>query len=260
MNFVIVTQGDLLYTPVFFSEFFSSSCKGSCKGIIVQEALGNKSYPALIKRMYSFYGLFYFLKQGFNFCFKKIQAKLYEKSISSKVISISNVAGHYGIPTLPCESVNTNEFKQWIKDNNIDLIISIAASEVFGKEILELPTYGCINFHNAPLPNYRGMLPNFWQMYHDEDYSVLTVHTMTEDLDRGKIIYQQKTKIKAEYSLEDLIFVTKRKSADVLARILKQFDEHNIEYKVMPEETGSYFTFPGREDVREFRSKGKRLL
>lgn len=260
MNFIIVTQGDILYTPVFFEEFFSKEYAEECKGVMVQDALGNKSFLGLLKRMYSFYGFVDFTKQGIRYVLSKLWAKFYDRNLTTEAVSIENIVKKHNIPVLPFESVNTEDFKRYIKDHDVDLVVSIAASEIFKKEILDLPKFGCINFHNAPLPDYRGMLPNFWQMYNDEDCSVLTVHTMTEDLDRGEIIYQQETRIQPEYSLEDLIFLTKRKSAEALVEVLEAFRESEVNYKPMPEREGSYFTFPEREDVVAFKSNGKTLF
>lgn len=259
VNFIIVTQGDILYTPIFFEEFLGKGYEGNCKGVAIQDALGNNIFE-LIKRMHAFYGTKDFIRQGLKFVSKRAKAKLYGLGIYDQPVSIANFASHFDIPVLPFKSVNTPAFKKWVKKNNIDLIVSIAASELFDEEILQIPSLGCINFHNAPLPNYRGMLPNFWQMYHDEEYSVLTVHTMTEELDKGEIIYQGKTEIKSEYSLEDLIFLTKKKSAGVMVKLLNQFREKEVNYRSMPDEEGSYFTFPDREAVRKFKDKGYTLL
>ncbi|NGP75950.1 formyl transferase [Balneolaceae bacterium YR4-1] len=260
MKFIIVTQGDILYTPIFFREFFAADYAGTCKGVMVQEPLGNKSMWGLIKRMLAFYGPLDFMRQGFTYVYKKLRAKGYEWNLIREPVSIENMARHHNVPVLSFTSVNNGEFKQWVRDQEIDLIVSIAASELFDEEVLELPTHGCINFHNAPLPHYRGMLPNFWQMHHGEEFSVLTVHTMTEALDKGEIVYQQKTPIKSGYSLEDLIRLTKKKSAGALVEVLRQFHEKEVSYAPMPDEEGSYYTFPGRSDVREFKSKGKRLF
>jgi|AntRauTorckE6833_2_1112554.scaffolds.fasta_scaffold01104_9 methionyl-tRNA formyltransferase len=260
MNFIIITQKDILYTPIFFEKFFKSKYPGTCKGTIIQKAFGDQSYIDLIKRMYNFYGFKDFLKQGIKYIRKTFLAALYEKELYKKALSIENISHKFGIPVLPFDSVNSKEFKNWVKEQEIELIVSIAASEIFDEEILALPEKECINFHNAPLPDYRGMLPNFWQMHYDEPYSVLTVHTMTKSVDKGKIIYQQKTKIKAEYSLEDLILLTKKKSANALVEVLRQFKQGEVTYKPMSNVKGTYFTFPDRDDVKKFKSKGKQLL
>ena len=40
-----------------------------------------------------------------------------------------------------------------------DIIITCAYGQIIPKEILDYPTYGCINFHGSLLPKLRGGLP-----------------------------------------------------------------------------------------------------
>jgi len=47
-----------------------------------------------------------------------------------------------------------------------DVIFSVSAPQILKKNLIKLPNWGCINVHTAKLPEYRGMVPNFWAMYH----------------------------------------------------------------------------------------------
>lgn len=264
MRIVIVTQEDPFYIPIFFKEFFNLYNKKEneieIKGVMIQEALGDNSIFRLAKRMYNFYGFIDFIKQSYKYAVSKFKDILYSIGILKSNFSVEYFAKNNDINLLSYTDVNSNKFIQFINDKDIDLIVSVSASQIFNSQILDLPTYGCINLHNAPLPKYRGMLPNFWQMYHDEDYSVLTIHEMVEELDQGRIIYQKKTKIKEWMSLDDLIKVTKANSAQALWKVLEDFENRIVKYQQMPEIEGSYFSFPTRKDVQEFKSKGKKLL
>lgn len=260
MNFVIVTQSDLFFTPAFFRAFFAADYHGTCKGVVVQPTLNNASTFALARRMHAFYGTRDFLREGLRHAWLTLKAKLYEWNLSAEPVSIENHARAHGVPVLPFESVNGKDFKKWLKEHNIDLVVSIAASELFDEELLELPPMGCINFHNAPLPRYRGMLPNFWQMYHGEEVSTLTVHEMSPELDRGMIIYRQETPIREEQSFYDLAAITKRRSAEALTEVLEMYETGRVEKRPMPAEESSYFSFPGREEVKEFKRKGGKLI
>ena len=35
------------------------------------------------------------------------------------------------------------------------------------------------------------MLPNFWQKLNDEIYSAITIHKISEKIDKGEILYQK---------------------------------------------------------------------
>jgi methionyl-tRNA formyltransferase len=161
---------------------------------------------------------------------------------------------------LPFDDMNGEQAPDFVRREAIDLVVSVSASQIFKRPILEAPRIGCINLHNAPLPHYRGMLPNFWQMYHGEDESVLTIHEMVEDLDKGDILTQAGTTIEPDDSLDEVIRRTKHRSAEVLAETLEEVRTATARLSPLPAVEGSYFTWPTREQAREFRRRGKRLL
>lgn len=262
MNILLVTQEDPFYIPLFFKRFvhlYQNQNIINIAGIVIQESLGN-SKKDLAKRMYEFYGARNFFRQGLRYAARILQEKSYTLGLTKMAHTISYYASLAKIPVLDFKSLNSRQAIDFVRENEIDLIVSVAASEIFKNEILTTPPLGCINLHNAPLPNYRGMLPNFWQMFHNESHSVLTIHTMTEKLDKGQIVYQLKTEIKPEYSFDDLAKVTKVRSADALWKVLKKYDEGSVKPVDMPDAKGSYFTFPNRDDVKKFKEMGKKLI
>jgi len=119
---------------------------------------------------------------------------------------------------------------------------------------------GCINIHTARLPQYRGMMPNFWNLYHDERTSAITIHTMDVDIDRGEILMQKEFEIDPRESLDQLIKRTKRLGAACMLECLEGIARRGFEPVDPPDVEPSYFSFPTREHVREFRRKGYRLL
>jgi methionyl-tRNA formyltransferase len=83
---------------------------------------------------------------------------------------------------------------------------------------------------------------------------------MVEDLDEGDILAQEGTPIEPGMSLDELIRATKRRSAEVLYRTLGEVMRGEASYIPLPDEEGSYFSWPTREQAKEFRRRGKRLL
>ena len=253
---VLVTQEDPLYLPHFFETFFAERAQREgadasieiC-GLMIQRALGNKTAKGLAKRILGLYGPIGFVRLGV----RTVWARLWRRTVAG-------VAGRNAVPLLPFEDANGDDFVRFVRDQAIDLVVSVSASQIFRATILEAPRCGCINLHNAPLPRYRGMLPNFWQMLHDEQQSVLTIHTMVAELDKGQIVRQVATPILPDMSLDDLIVETKRRSARVLWDVLHDYAAGTIELTPMSSEPGSYFSFPTQADARAFRAKGKRLL
>lgn len=277
----LVTQEDPFYIPLFFGEFFriaglrrriaavtatgagsfftpgaipSSGRPVEVRGVMIQRALGNKTYKGLAKRIWRLYGTVGFVRVGFRYVWAKVVSRLYPGR------SVAGIAGGAGAPILPMEDANGEEFLSFIRENRIDLVVSVSASQIFRGDVLSAPREGCINLHNAPLPHYRGMLPNFWQLYHGEKESVLTIHQMVEDLDKGDILLRRPTPMDDRMSLEDLIRTTKIRSARALWHLLDRFAAGAVEVTPLPEEEGSYFTWPTREEAKELTRRGRRLL
>jgi len=266
MNIVIVTQEDPFYIPLFFEEFMKIYKERSVKddiclkGVVIQEPIGQKSMINLAKKMLGLYGARDFIKQGIRYATNKVETIMYLKNLKQKCFSIEYFARNMGTSTLQYKDVNSEVFINFLKENKIDLIVSVSASQIFKKQVMDTPRYGCINIHNAPLPKYRGMLPNFWQMYYDEEFSVTTIHKMVEELDRGDILNQVRTKINEQMTLDELIRITKKQSAHSLWDVLVQFTCNTIKYHPIPNIKGSYHTFPTKEDVRKFKAKGKKVI
>lgn len=84
-----------------------------------------------------------------------------------------------------------------IKDMKPDIILAAFWYYILGKELLHLPRYGCINFHPGLLPYNRGMNPNVWPFIDDSPAGV-TLHYMTEKVDKGNIIAQKQISIEAD--------------------------------------------------------------
>jgi methionyl-tRNA formyltransferase len=126
--------------------------------------------------------------------------------------------------------------------------------------LIDLPRLGCINIHHAPLPRYRGMMPNFWQLYHGEKSVGITIHKINPKIDEGEIILQKQVPIKAGESLDELIRRTKQLGAHFMVEAIEMVRNGRVKFKENRPEEGSYFSFPTREDVKKFRAMGHRLL
>lgn len=83
-----------------------------------------------------------------------------------------------------------------LKSLDIDILIAAFWGYILKKEILEIPRFGCINFHPGYLPYNRGMNPNVWPFIEDTPSGV-TIHYMDEGIDTGEIIAQKKIPISA---------------------------------------------------------------
>jgi methionyl-tRNA formyltransferase len=176
--------------------------------------------------------------------------------------SIGNLARKAGLPVLPADSVNSPEYIERVRSLNPDVIVSVAAPEIFKSGLLSLPVIGCVNIHSGRLPEYRGMMPTFWQMLGGESHVTVTVHEMVPKLDAGGVIATERFEILPGDSLERVMVGTKRLGARLMIRVLTE----TAAARRLPGSTAldmskaKLFKFPQPPDVRMYRALGFRIL
>jgi len=253
LSVIFVTQDDPIYVGTFWEEFakFDERLKDSgitIKEIVVLKPLGKKSKFDLAKQILDFYGVPGTFKLGLKYLRKKFFGR-----------GIQNVAEKLGSELSYLENVNSEGFVE--KAKGVDLIFSVAASQIFKKRLLTAPKYGCFNIHSGPLPYYKGMMPVFWQMLDGKDVIGITIHKMVEKLDAGPVILQEFVDIKDCETLDAAIEKTKRYAAGMVVRFFENIGELlSYEHTLLKPEEGTYFTFPKKEHGKELRRKGKKLI
>ncbi len=157
------------------------------------------------------------------------------------------------------KNVNSNDFREFLKERDIDVLISVACPQILKRKILRIPRKGCINVHYGLLPNYRGQYPSFWVLAHGQRETGVSVHYMVEKVDAGDILVQIKEKILPEdtfYSLVGRLKTTIGPQALIMALEKINRSENSV-IKNDPGK-GSYFSFPTRIDMAQFRSRGRK--
>ncbi|AOX00349.1 hypothetical protein BJP34_13585 [Moorena producens PAL-8-15-08-1] len=95
---------------------------------------------------------------------------------------------------IPCISFNQN-LVDFLSQVPFDYLFSIYNLKILPAEILNLPSRGAINLHNALLPKYGGLYATSWAIFNGENVHGLTWHWMTQGIDEGDIIKQIKLPI-----------------------------------------------------------------
>lgn len=261
MNVVFITQNDPFYVRLFFEEFFERyPDRAGIRSVVIAPAMGKKGFAALVRQMYDFYGPLDFIRVGFRFVAYKLAAKLPAGLRGRRFFSIEQVCRHYGIAVTHAKRLNEPSFLEWLRGQEPDLVISVAAPQIFREALIGTPRLGCINIHNARLPKYRGMLPNFWQMFNGEKSVGTTIHRISAGIDEGDILLQEDTPIEAGETLDALIRRTKRSGARLMIRMLEQFGTGAVQASPNRSEEATYYSFPTRDQVRVFRQRGYRLI
>lgn len=260
-RFLFITQNDPFYVRCFFEEFLKIYPNPKeIQAVVIQKPMGKKSTWGLVSQMLSFYGWKDFIKMVARYLRTKGLNQISYIYPKYEWFDLKHLCRVKNIRVLYQNDLHQSEFLDRLRHQDLDLIISVAAPSIFKQELIDIPKWGCINIHHAPLPKYRGMMPNFWQLYHGEKTVGITIHRINPRVDEGEILLQRQVLINPTESLDALIKRTKRLGAHYMVEAIHMVRGGKVRYKKNRPEEGSYFSFPKREDVRKFRGMGYRLL
>lgn len=79
----------------------------------------------------------------------------------------------------------------WLTRFRPDVVLVKTFPFLIPAEAIRMPKFGFINFHYAPLPEWRGANPLFWMIRNRATSGAVTVHEMTEVYDAGPVLLQQ---------------------------------------------------------------------
>lgn len=247
---LMVTENDPLYVLQFFKTFFERYPPDEFDicGLTVAKAFHEPLWKTA-KRIWRFYGTLDFVTLVARFARAKLRGD-----------SIERLAATHGIPCLPTHSVNAAAYVEQVRALEPDVIVSVAAPEIFRPAILSAAKLCCINIHSGRLPAYRGMMPTFWQMLHGEKCATLTVHEMAPRLDAGAVLATLEFELRERDSLDRVIAETKRAGAALMIKVLRQLAAGTATPRALDMSQAAYFKFPGPTDVKAFRRLGHQLL
>ena len=108
---------------------------------------------------------------------------------------VKQTAERLGIPVYQPKRVREPEALAVLRGYEPELIVVAAFGQILPKELLDLPTYGCINVHASLLPKYRGAAPIQWAILNGDAVTGVTIMRMDVGLDTGDMIAKAKVEI-----------------------------------------------------------------
>lgn len=138
--------------------------------------------------------------------------------------------------------------------NDVDLVISFLFWERIKKPLIDLPKIGCINFHPAPLPDFRGLGGYNIAIYENLSQWGVSAHFVDETLDTGDIIKVCRFDINPE---EETAFSLEQKSQDQLLKLFKEVMDMvctNGSLSRTPQGKGRYITREEFEQLKKIKS------
>ena len=253
MRLIIITQNEPFYLKSNLEYLISILPKEhKIVGCIVNSVsqFGKKeTFLEKIIKTYNTFGIKFFIYYGLKF----IVSKVFNKSINTFLKD-------HDITTITLRSsINSNHSIEKIKSFKPDLLVSILGNQIFKKPLIDLAPKGCINLHTALLPEYRGLMPTFWVMKNNETKTGVSVFFVDEGIDSGPIIVQTEVEI-GDRTQKELIIHTKKLGMEAIAKSIDLIQKNEVKLIANDASKKSYFTFPTRQDVLEFKNNGKKFF
>jgi methionyl-tRNA formyltransferase len=261
MNIVIITTDEPFYLPITIQKLLETSVRGDIKRIILLPPTAKKRRWKTIIAEQMRFGIIYFIYRSFQYLSFKLLSKR-NLRFKGKYYSIEAVANVYKVPLSRIYNINSEDAIVAISKDNPDLIVSLSASQIFSKKVIDLAQWAAINVHNAPLPKYQGLMPSFWVLLNGEKETATTVHLLDEKIDTGDIVLQKKTSISDDETLDSLIKKTKLLTVGTLLETFELFKKYEGVPPTIPNkiEEATYFGFPTKADIKKFRQSGRKIL
>ncbi|MFH1552518.1 MAG: methionyl-tRNA formyltransferase [Candidatus Omnitrophota bacterium] len=129
-----------------------------------------------------------------------------------------------GMDVFQPEKASDAQFIDSLRKMDADIFVVIDYGQLLDKDLLDVPRKCCVNLHPSLLPKYRGAAPVNRAILNGEEETGNTVIRMTERMDAGSVIMQEKTEIGEDEDAEDLLERLSYSGADLLLKALSAIE------------------------------------
>ena len=102
-------------------------------------------------------------------------------------------------------------------------------------------------------------MPSFWVLRNNEEYTGVSVFFVNEGIDSGPIIVQKRIKI-GNMSQNQLIKHSKKVGMDAIIEAIDLIHRDKVELSDNNDDEMTYYSFPTKKDVKEFKKTGKKFF
>ena len=154
---------------------------------------------------------------------------------------VKECAIKHGIEVYQFEKIKQEAGLKALKSLEPDILITAAFGQILSKDILDIPSKGCINVHGSLLPKYRGAAPIQWAIINGETVTGITTMYTNIGLDTGDIILKKEIEIGFDETAGELFERMAPLGAELLIETLKEIENGKI--KRTPQDEGRCVSF-----------------
>jgi len=137
---------------------------------------------------------------------------------------VKKLAKEKSLHILQPEKLKNENFLTELKSLNADLFV-VVAFRMLPEVVWSMPPLGTINLHASLLPQYRGAAPINWAIINGEKETGVTTFFIQQEIDTGKIIFQEKIEIREDENVGELYGELMQLGAKVLRKTVDAIAE-----------------------------------
>ena len=259
MKIFIISMDDPVQTNLFITKIVEQRHKdivglAFCKSDRLTLQI-NKSKYEYVLSLLIIMGFYHFLNNSLITIIHKTNKLLY--TILPSVFhdpTIKGIAKKYGIKTWQIKTPNNQVFLEELRKLEIDIIIN-QSQNILKSELLSIPNIGVINRHNSLLPKNRGRLTPFWVLYKGEKETGVSIHFVTQELDAGDIIIQEKFPIANNDNFNTIVKKNYEIAPKAILKALDKLEKGEDTFIRNDSNLATYNSTPTLKEAWDFRKK-----
>ncbi len=137
----------------------------------------------------------------------------------------------------------------WLMQHQPDVVLVKTFPWLIPSECLSFPKHGFINFHYAPLPEWRGSNPLFWMIRNRSAIAGVSVHRMTEKFDQGEILLSQQFSLSPETTFGMLSTQLAYAGVELTGKLLQGLTTNTLKYSPQDHDKAKWYDRPKPADL-----------
>ncbi len=135
-----------------------------------------------------------------------------------------------GLKVLQPEKLKDEKFIDELRRTNADLFI-VVAFRMLPEVVWKMPKLGTFNLHASLLPQYRGAAPINWVIMNGEKKTGVTTFFLQQEIDTGKIIFQEETAIEPGENAGSLHDRLMQMGSELVLKTVKALEKGDLPVK-----------------------------
>ena len=161
-------------------------------------------------------------------------------------------ANSYNIIVDFTDNPNNDVYLDKLRKKKLDVIIN-QSQFILKKPLLDIPSVGVLNRHNALLPKNRGRLTPFWVLYKKEVETGVSIHLVDEGIDSGDIVVQKRIKVTDDDTFNKLVKKNYEIASDAMIEAIDLIEKGYSDFMYNDNEQATYNTIPTFKQALKYR-------